>query len=133
MIPGFPHDSPFYLISIGKRSFFDLTASISDLVCATYSSTSPHNPLILTHPEESPYGQPSLTNFSGKCFLSGQKILVSELETASFTSGVSGWKLVDISFSLPPAFIPPTLQAGWKRLHRVCGESGRPCKQVVRQ
>ena len=49
------------------------TASISGLVCATYRSTFPHNPLILTRPEDSPYGQPSLSTFAGKSFLSGQK------------------------------------------------------------
>ena len=77
----------YYIVFIRKRSFFALATSISGLVCATYSRTSPHNPLILTRPEGSPCGQPSLSTFVDKSFLSGQKN--PRFQTGNYIEGES--------------------------------------------
>jgi hypothetical protein len=61
------------MLSNPVRPDFALAVSLIGHACATYSSASQCNPLILSRPEDSLYGQPSLSIFAGKFFLPEEK------------------------------------------------------------
>jgi hypothetical protein len=82
-----------------ERVLSPLAVSIFGFACSAYQRTPPRKPSILTRPEDSPCGQPSLSTFSGRSFLPEEKLLLSRSETSSFLSGVSGWESIARSSS----------------------------------